>query len=320
MDNLTFKYIRYLDLASLGIGAGAGLVGSLLGQSSQERMIDKMNEYNDPKNQIRRLRGAGINPAFMLNQGTESLSGNQSSPAQGVEFDLATPALQAQSIQSQIDLNKATEDKLRSETELNESDLKFRDELNAGQLRFLDANTKEKLKGVELSDAQIKNLSVEYGKLLAQVDEINAHTSEIQANANKMNEEAALAKLRQVIELRLAESHIAVDKATINELASAAYANAKRGDLDSLAGDYQKIVNKYVDKTESIKQQNLQSQKQKTDAETSRIKSATTAQDIENERQSASQWLETFKPFAGMRSYFGAIGNVFGGSASVLLK
>ena len=125
MDNISYKYIRYLDLASLGIGAGAGLVGSLLGQSSQERMIDKMNEYNDPKNQIRRLRNAGINPAFMLNQGTESLSGNQTSPAQGVEFDLASPALQAQAIQSQTELNEASAEKLRSETQLNDSDLKF---------------------------------------------------------------------------------------------------------------------------------------------------------------------------------------------------
>ena len=103
MDNITFKYVRHI--AGALIGSLGAVASGLLSQSSQERMVDKMNEYNDPKMQIKRLRNAGINPAYLLGQGTESLSGNQSSPAAGVNFDIVSPAIQAEAVKSQTALH-----------------------------------------------------------------------------------------------------------------------------------------------------------------------------------------------------------------------
>lgn len=73
-------------------GAIAGVVGNLIGidmqgdenmrvaryqMSSQRKLIDRMNEYNSPKNQMSRFQDAGLNPHLIYGQGSP---GNQSSP------------------------------------------------------------------------------------------------------------------------------------------------------------------------------------------------------------------------------------------------
>ena len=86
---------------ALALGAGASALGSLLGFGSsmsanrsnlkiaretnelnrqmfnrqlafQEDMWNKTNEYNLPANQVQRLLAAGINPAFVLGNGSTS--------------------------------------------------------------------------------------------------------------------------------------------------------------------------------------------------------------------------------------------------------
>lgn len=95
-----------MAIAGLLAGAGAGLVGGFFNALSaesandanlqlmhdqqywQERMWDKNNEYNTPKNQIQRLKEAGLNPNLMYGQGTV---GNSSSPASGVSTPRMLP-------------------------------------------------------------------------------------------------------------------------------------------------------------------------------------------------------------------------------------
>lgn len=315
MDNITFKHVRYIGAALISsLGA---IAGAALSESSQKRMVDSMNEYNDPKQQIKRLRNAGINPAYLLGQGTQSLSGIQSSPATGVNFDFVSPAIQAEAIKSQADLNKATAEKVRSETQLNQKDLAFRDALNNGQLDFLDAQTQSYLKGLELSDSQIKNLSAEYDKLISQIDEIKANTDVLAANARKVDAETALAELRKELERRLAESNLEVNQAQIRELASAAYGNIQRGNFEALSADYQRIVNRYANKNLQIAQTHAQYEAQAANNRSRLSAAQVKTQELQNERISSGQGVATFPIISGMREYFGAIGSVFGGVSSV---
>lgn len=81
-------------ITSALIGAGSNLLGNIFGSSAQRsenmriaryqtkaqnKLIDKMNEYNTPKNQMTRFQDAGLNPHLIYGQGSP---GNQSSPGQ----------------------------------------------------------------------------------------------------------------------------------------------------------------------------------------------------------------------------------------------
>lgn len=70
--------------------AGAGVLGTMAQYAANydlqmqeakynEQLVDKMNEYNSPKNQLARYREAGLNPNLMYGN---IQNGNQSSPVQ----------------------------------------------------------------------------------------------------------------------------------------------------------------------------------------------------------------------------------------------
>lgn len=69
-------------LSTLG-NIGSSIISSISGQNRQREML----EYNSPVNQVKRLRKAGINPAFALQSGALD-AGNASSPAPAMpQFD-----------------------------------------------------------------------------------------------------------------------------------------------------------------------------------------------------------------------------------------
>lgn len=75
-------------MAASGLGAigsvGSAILSSISGRDRQQEML----EYNSPVNQVKRLRQAGINPAFALEQGALD-AGNASSPAPPMpQFDV----------------------------------------------------------------------------------------------------------------------------------------------------------------------------------------------------------------------------------------
>lgn len=104
------------------IGAAAGIGGTLLANSlnksstEQARDYDRkmwyeQAEYNSPKNQVKRLRAAGINPALALQNGSIE-SGNQSSPAtqQHVPTYDFSPASQAVVQSAELYQNRRLQD------------------------------------------------------------------------------------------------------------------------------------------------------------------------------------------------------------------
>lgn len=132
------------DPLSLLSGAGTSLVGGFFNALSaesandanlqlmhdqqywQERMWDKNNEYNTPKNQIQRLKDAGLNPNLMYGQGTV---GNSSSPASGVSTPRMLPVNYGQGLvgatdqilkMKQAELLDAQKNKVESTTVPNE--------------------------------------------------------------------------------------------------------------------------------------------------------------------------------------------------------
>lgn len=63
-----------IPLLAAGLTAAGSIGGSALSRGGSRRAIDRQNEYNEPKNQVQRLREAGLPYAALTN----SISGNQS--------------------------------------------------------------------------------------------------------------------------------------------------------------------------------------------------------------------------------------------------
>lgn len=310
------------------IGAGSSLVGSAQQAATNREMYDYNNWYNSPAEQIKRLRAAGINPAKALSSSLEVSPGNSSSPPDSPDYAASLQAgaqfglLNAQAELAKAQARNVNQDtkKKEAETEQILTDNQFREAMNQGQLDLLTKENQAKLKDMDLTDAQIQLVHGEYEKLAHELDEIDAHRDEMIANANKMNEEAALAHLRQELETRLADSEIAKNNAAINELATAAYANVKRGDLDSAAFDYQRIVNKYAPKSEQLKIQGQKIGNIRSRVEALRGIAAGKQQVLDVQRTESGQGVATFPVIAGMREYFGAVGAVFGGTGSKAIE
>lgn len=63
-----------IPLLAAGLTAAGSIGGAALSRGGSRRAIDRQNEYNSPKNQVQRLREAGLPYAALTN----SISGNQS--------------------------------------------------------------------------------------------------------------------------------------------------------------------------------------------------------------------------------------------------
>lgn len=133
-------------MSSIGaslITGGAGLLGNILGMSSQssanrqnvklareqrewsEHMVDKQNAYNSPVQQMARYQAAGLNPNLIYSQGTP---GNQSNlptaqapkvaPVTNSLGDVANNALAAASMVTAIDQQRAQTKAMEQQTQM----------------------------------------------------------------------------------------------------------------------------------------------------------------------------------------------------------
>lgn len=171
-----------------------------------EKMLDKQNrfsvdmwrmnnDYNSPSAQMSRLKAAGLNPnlAYGSNfQATAPLGGTpQPSPVTDMSAlgnksnfsNAVTSALQAQLVEAQINNINADTKKKGSETNILDSDAKFRDAYNQGLLDTQNVQIKLSGSNMELNDA---NISV----LRKKVSEIDANIEVLQKSATKIAAEA----------------------------------------------------------------------------------------------------------------------------------
>lgn len=141
---------------------------------------ERSNEYNNPLNQMNRLKAAGLNPNLVYGNGAgQSLaapnpqltSGSPSTPQdmslisqRPTVGQVITQSLQNRALQAQIEKTEADTRKTNADAGISETDLKYRDALNALGVdeKWHDVNIKS-----QTSAAAVK----EYEKLVQEVEQ-----------------------------------------------------------------------------------------------------------------------------------------------------
>lgn len=114
-------------------------------------LMDLQNEYNLPKNQMKRLRDAGLNPNLVYGNGATTLSadsGNVSpanvTPASG-SFGIISKMQALNSIKQQdanIEQTKASTDAIDANIRIKEKQLQMQEDFNLARIALLLAQTK----------------------------------------------------------------------------------------------------------------------------------------------------------------------------------
>lgn len=220
-------------LLAAGISAGASILGAKLNNDAiernnqrQEGLINKQNSYNNPTEQVARMRQAGLNPYMMLGQINP---GNQQSIAatQAGNFDTAVngavegvnQALTAKLNNSTIDLNNANSQNAHADAALKRVDLISRSAKNEAEINSLVKKGKlseEQAQQLRLQndltqltwDEQIKRPGLENGALLSSNSKLNQETVALKlqnaitkANGKKISDAQLRLLSAQVVDL-----------------------------------------------------------------------------------------------------------------------
>lgn len=142
------------DLLEASLGPIGGLVGNIFNASSQRKenrrnrewqsaenqknrdyattMWNNQNAYNDPTQQMARLKGAGINPHLAYSSGgVQNIAAQSSSPSTGSTMGVA-PKVDPQNI-ANLSLIGAQIDNIRADTDKKRADAKLSLTTNQGQ-------------------------------------------------------------------------------------------------------------------------------------------------------------------------------------------
>ena len=186
--------------------ASSVIFGELLGYNSQQRefeqqeyLLDKMNEYNTPANQMARMKEAGINlntaAAGIAQGGNESaqapaVSNNTAGAANGLNAVTSGFGNVASGIKSLAEAafsrgtKNATIEKLEAEASESFSNAglsSVQSEIAGVTLKYADDNQildmQTKRVNIKRVAQEYKNLKVQHDNLIAQYDEIIANTS-----------------------------------------------------------------------------------------------------------------------------------------------
>jgi len=164
----TYDLRKFNPLLAAGVSAGASILGAKLNNDAiernnqrQEGLVEKQNSYNNPTEQVARMRQAGLNPYMMLGQINP---GNQQSIAatQAGNYDTAVngavegvnQALTAKLNNSTIDLNNANSQNAHAEAALKRVDLISRAAKNEAEINSL-------VKQGKLSEQQAEQLRLQ---------------------------------------------------------------------------------------------------------------------------------------------------------------
>ena len=229
----TYDLRKCNPLLAAGISAGASILGAKLNNDAiernnqrQEGLINKQNSYNNPTEQVARMRQAGLNPYMMLGQIN---SGNQQSIAttQAGNYDTAVngavegvnQALTAKLNNSTIDLNNANSQNAHAEAALKRVDLISRAAKNEAEINSLVKQGKlseQQAEQLRLQndltqltwDQQIKKPGLENGALLSSNSKLDQETVALKlqnaitkANGKKISDAQLRLLSAQVVDL-----------------------------------------------------------------------------------------------------------------------
>lgn len=188
---------------------------------------ERENEYNNPLNQMARLKAAGLNPNLVYGNGagqsTSAPSPNLTSGAPSSPVDMSLLAQrptvgQIMSDALQNEMTRAQIDKIKAETrtegyqgDILKSDAAFRDAINQGTLDLNNVqingiNSKIKLNDSQISEirSKISNLDAQTKNLVAEYDKIRAYTRNLDASTvrtrllNVLDSEKARYEIREL--------------------------------------------------------------------------------------------------------------------------
>lgn len=247
------------SLSAIG-SVGSAIISSVTGKNRQQEML----EYNSPVNQVARLRKAGINPAFALEQGAIS-SGEASSPAPAMpQFDmnsLAQGVRDAQQLKIQKDLTD-------SEIRMNDANSYAQEMGNkfALQRNLLELYKMRSSADKDSAEAKVldKEIYLRQKDLESYDSRVNASVAKQQAEANYLEAQASwqnivnqfepkyrTALINQINahadELRSAANHH--DASAIRELAESSVAAARKEGLDIANDQADALVDVIYEKT-----------------------------------------------------------------------
>lgn len=213
------------------IGAGASLLGSMMGAHSQSnankknlelmKLQNQMNKeqwqrenvYNSPANQMKRLAEAGINPNLAYSNGglmnTAASSPNmQAGQVNPIQYNLPSMGEVANAfnssslIESQkknVDADTAAKNaqagNTNVSTELLRSDLAFRDALNHGALELQSSQITLNQKMNDVKDVEIKKLRYECGLIQHQTENLETERERLKALISNIDADTAKKKI-----------------------------------------------------------------------------------------------------------------------------
>jgi hypothetical protein len=194
-----------MSVLAAGIGAASNLIGTFFGNKARkkesqkqrewsESMWQRQNAYNTPKNQMQRLKDAGLNPALMYGQGTVG-NAEKALPYQQAQLESpganlaqsAAAGAQASLAKSQEKLNNANAAYQGIAGSVKAGEFGIAKELAQYTMDNLTADTLKK--GVEAT-----NIAVDTTLKEVQINVTNAQKEQVKAQTQKIIEDTNLTK------------------------------------------------------------------------------------------------------------------------------
>ena len=179
------------------IAAGASLGSSLIsnaGAKRRQNLANKQNvefwnmqnAYNTPKQQMARLKDAGLNPNLIYGSGSANTGvAGSIAPSKAAPYNIQNPIpLQAALLQSQIDLNNSNANKNNVQADSvggllpgRKEELRFKNELASVKLQI-----QNQTKSAQIKTVQNSSLQSDFNNIIKQKDSEEALKGNIKGN------------------------------------------------------------------------------------------------------------------------------------------
>lgn len=165
------------------IDAGSGIIGNAfnmfaVGQQNRynTEMWNKTNEYNSPKNQVSRMKEAGLNPALMYGSG--SSGGGQASPAPLTDKKTVDLSQVGGIIKTYLGLKKMDTDIENTRANTKRTGVLTQGDLIGNELKETEYKYADQLKASQASEAENRDMQTGY--------EVGKYSKEFLGNSGKI--------------------------------------------------------------------------------------------------------------------------------------